>query len=130
MDMNRIKIGDVWYVREDKTPTEPKEQLEIILSREVVIETEHVLVVGSVLENESTLKPGVMTVGDNTFCIPSLEITFKNSDRDSELWDNEEFLSGVASRLDVHMQGFYDVGNHTKEVVIAVIDKMRKLGWI
>jgi hypothetical protein len=128
---DRIKIGDVWYVREEKTtPTQPKEELEIILSREVLIENDHVLVVGSVLENETKVEPGVLMVEENKFCMPSLDITFKNSDRDTECWDNDSFLAGLAIRDDDSMKEMSDIDDKVKEVVLAVVDKMRELKYI
>lgn len=131
-DMDRIKIGDVWYVREDKMPTsiEVKEELELIMSREVMIETDVVLVQGTVLENEDTHTGLNGEPLRKKFSMAALEITFKNSERDTEYWDNDVFLSGVASRQEEHMKEFIDVDEHTTRVAIAVIDKMRELKYI
>ena len=119
---NRIKIGDVWYVREDSLEREKKmrrmEELEIIMSREVMIETDDVLVEGSVLED------------DGKFSMPSVDITQKDEHGDMEIWDNDLFLSGVANRDDDQMAKMKGVDEHTKEVAIAVIDKMAELRWI
>tara|TARA_R110001592_G_scaffold58685_1_gene177558 strand:- start:17 stop:418 length:402 start_codon:yes stop_codon:yes gene_type:complete len=131
-DIDRIKIGDVWYVREDKMPTsiEVKEELELIMSREVMIETDVVLVQGTVLENEDA-HTGLNEMDNRKeFSMAALEITFKNSERDTEYWDNDVFLSGVASRQEEHMKEFIDVDKHTTRVAIAVIDKMRELKYI
>lgn len=120
---NRIKIGDVWYVREDSLEREKKmrrmEELEIIMSREVMIETDDVLVEGSVLEDD-----------DGKFSMPSVDITQKDEHGDMEIWDNDLFLSGVANRDDDQMAKMKGVDEHTKEVAIAVIDKMAELRWI
>ena len=125
---NRIKIGDVWYVREDLL--EAKEELELIFSREITAETNDVLVEASVLEYETKLTPGVMIVEERIFSMPSVDITFKNTTRDKECWDNDAFLSGVAHRNDKWMREMGDIDDNRKEVIIAVIDKMAELGWI
>lgn len=117
---NRIKIGDVWYVREDQTePTELREKLEIIMTRVVLIETNHILVEGSVLENK-----------DGSFSMPSVQITFKNVNRDTEYWDNDSFLSGLVFRNPESIKEMDDIDDKTKEVVMAVVDKMYELNYI
>lgn len=114
---DRIKIGDVWYVKE--ITTKPKEEFEILMSREIMIETTYVLVEGSVLEDENEL-----------YSFPSISITYKTVNKDKEFWDNEIFLSGVANREKKHMDELEDVDEKTKEVAIALIDKMAELEWI
>jgi len=130
---DRIKIGDVWYVKETTPPEKiEKEELEITLSREVLIETDKVLVEGSVLENELTVEPGVLVLDEKKFSMPSVSITYKteHDDMETEYWDNELFLSEVARRVESSLNEMNDIDDKTKEVVIAVIDKMYGLNWI
>lgn len=114
---NRININGVWYVREEQ----PKEQkvYDIILSREIIIETDDILVEGSVLED----------MNNGSFDEASIDITYKIRGF-KDVWDNNEFLTSLHRREPNAMNEVSNTDPHTLEVVLIIVDRMAEMGWI
>ena len=121
---DRIEINGVWYVREDNTvPSKNKEEefeFDIVHTKEAIIETDEFLITGTVLENQE----------DGTFSMPSVDIKFKNSDRDDEYWDNDLFLIGIATGDVKYLDMINEESELLKEAVITIAKRMLELGWI
>lgn len=114
---NRININGDWYVREEQ----PKEQkvYDIILSREIMIETDNVLVEGMVLED----------MNDGSFDMAAIDISYKKRGF-KDVWDNDEFLTSLYRREANAMNEVSNTDADTLEVVLIIIDRMAEMGWI
>ncbi len=111
---NRIKIGDVWYVKESEV--EVKEDFEITYSKEMQIETEGFLLVGSILRHEGE------------WSIVSLEERGKDGVM-IECMDNELWLLGIANRDPKSMKELYG-DEEFRRATIQLCDKMKELEWV
>jgi hypothetical protein len=120
---DRIQINGVWYIREDSLKPESKKDFdfEITEIRELQIESENYTLVGSVLfEHER-------------FIMPSVKIEFtggKEHGRESEFWDNEPFLFGLATGNPESMEQMI---GESEELIVAcksITKKMMELRWI
>ena len=111
---DRIKIGDVWYVKESEV--EVKEDFEIEHTKEMQIETDEFLLVASVLLYEGEWK------------LPSIDQKDKYGSL-IECMDNESWLLGVANRDSGSLNQLSGT-NEFKRAVIQLCDEMHKLNWI
>jgi len=116
---DRIKIGDVWYVKEDQT-TKAKElfPFEIIHSKEMQITVDEFILVASVLGK------------DDKLAMPMIEKRSIDGEVMLECMDNEDWLLGVAERGDESI-GLLDKDTpELNRAIIALCDEMKKLKWI
>jgi len=111
---NRIKIGDVWYVKESEV--EVKEDFGITYSKEMQIETEEFLLVGSVLKYKGE------------WSIASLEERGTDGVM-IECMDNELWILGVANRNPESMEELYG-DEEFRRATIQLCDKMKELEWV
>ena len=116
---DRIKIGDVWYVKEDQTTkAKAKEPFEIIYSKEMQITVDEFILVASVLGK------------DDKFAMPMIEKRPIDGEIMLECMDNEDWLLGVAERGDESI-GLLDKDTpELNRAIITLCDEMKKLKWI
>lgn len=120
---DRIQINGVWYIREDSLKPESKKDFdfEITETRELRIESENYTLVGSVLFE------------DERFIMPALKIEFtggKEHGRESEFWDNESFLFGLATGNHESMEGITGESEELIEASKLITKRMMELRWV
>ena len=120
---DRIEINGVWYVREDSLKPESKKDFdfEITETRELQIESENYRLVGSVL------------LEDERFIMPALKVEFtggKEHGRESEFWDNEPFLFGLATGTPESMEQMIGESEELIEASKLITKRMMELRWV
>jgi hypothetical protein len=121
---NRIKIGDVWYVREDLISSPPVE-LNYMFAETCSVETDkHCF-------EAVRMKIDEFEYYDDIY----INVTFKNGSRDNwdkEDWDSNNWLNGILDNdeesLDI-LKGSIGDPNEIN-IFIAFLQKLRDIGWL
>ena len=115
---DRIKIGDVWYRKEEKLTAKALKPFDIIHSQEMQITVDDCVLIASVLGKGDKLAMPVIdkkTIDENTLL---------------ESMDNEDWLLSVANRDVNDMDLLNDNNPEVSRAIIALCDEMKKLKWI
>lgn len=113
---NRIKIGDVWYVKEAKDDISIKK--DFAYSQSITYECDNFMI-------EATVD-----VHNEKFTTPTLKYVDKKDSECSWVASNPAYLIGIAVRNPKWMSIINDEAPELISAVKEMIDEMNKLGWI
>ena len=116
----RIKINGSWYIKEK--PEENKGYtLDVIHSRTMEINGD-----------DWRLEANVLVDENNSFTMPSIDYFDLAVDKINaqDIWDNENFLSGVANLDNEYLDMISDLPEPIKQAAIILACKMKEQKWI
>jgi len=113
---NRIKIGDVWYVKEAKDDISIKK--DFAYSRSITYECDNFMIEAHVLED------------NEKFTMPTLKYVDKKYPECSWVASNPAYLIGVAERNPKWMTIINAESPELISAVKEIIDEMKDSGWL
>jgi hypothetical protein len=126
-DLNRIKIGDEWYVKESLVASivgpDPDELPDICWTKTALIENDEYVFEATVLTDEDFMGYDMLSVA----------YTDKRVSREAQReddWDNEAFLKGLLDENRESWEQVSGLSSNTKKDLLWFLRQLSFQGWL
>jgi len=126
-DLNRIKIGDEWYVKESLVDSivEPDEDKlpEIIWTKSALIENDEYVFEATVHSDEDFVGYDMLSIG-----YTDKRVSF--GERKEDWWDNDVFLKGLLDEDEYSWAQVSGLSSNTKKDLLWFLRQLSFQGWL
>jgi hypothetical protein len=126
-DLNRIKIGDEWYVKESLVTATigSDEQVlpEIIWTKCGLIENDEYVFEACVLTDDEFDSPDMLS-------ITYTDKRVWGANREKDWWDNDVFLKGLLDEDEYSWAQLSEISLSTKKDLLWFLKELRNVGWL